>query len=91
MITNSKKRKAVIYTTYKFRDRDPILAKTQALIDSIGLTSKEIHEATGVSRSTLGNWKPKGKTMRPQFCTVEAVARACGKTLVFVDSRKAPG
>ena len=89
MTTNGKKRQPVVYGTYKFRDRDPILNKTWALIDGLGLTAKQIHDATGVSTSTLRNWKPKGKTKRPTFCCINAVGRACGKTLVFVDSRKA--
>ena len=48
-----------------------------AVSDS-GMSMKKLHEISNVSNSTMSNWF-KGKTKRPQFCTVSAVARAAGK------------
>ena len=73
------------YKSYIFRGRDPILNKVNAAINDSGLTKQEIHKRSGVSASTLYNWRPQGKTRRPQFCTVEATLRPCGKTLVVAD------
>ena len=45
------------------------------------------HES-GVSTTTLRNWF-HGATRRPQFCTVNAVARALGKELRLMDRKTA--
>ena len=76
-------KKGIHYKSYRFRTRDPIMAKTLNLIDWDGRSVADIHRASGVSATTIRNWQDK--TCRPQFCTIEAVARACGKTLVFAD------
>ena len=73
------------YRSYVFRGRDPILNKVNAAIADSGMTKTEIHKMSGVSASTLYNWGPMGKTRRPQFCTVEATLRPCGKTLIVAD------
>ena len=66
-----------LYRTYVFRDKDPVIdvlrtAKEEATISSIA-------ESSGVSPSTLHGWFG-GKTRKPQFATVVAVARAIGAT-----------
>lgn len=72
---------------YVFTGKDPILAKVSAVIEGSGLSKSAIQKRAkgGVSASTLYNWRPKGRTRRPQFCTIEATLRACGKTLVMAD------
>ena len=80
-----KHRNGVLYKAYPFRGRDPILNKTLSLMDDTGMSNAEINRVSGVSTSTMGNWRRK--TRKPMFCTIEAVARACGKTLVFVNKR----
>lgn len=77
----------VPYRSYSFVDKDPIIDKISTVIDDSGLSYREIHAQSGVSLSAMYNWR-YGGTRRPQFCTVEAVARACGQTLVFVDQPK---
>ena len=76
------------YKSYVFRTRDPIMSTTMALIEDAGLTKAEIVRMSGVSSSTLQNYSPKGKTRRPQFAPIEAIGRACGKTLTWVDLKK---
>jgi DNA-binding phage protein len=65
------------YTTYVFKDVDPILEELEGVVFNSRLTYKEISEC-GVSKSTLYAWFRKGKTKRPQFATISAVALACG-------------
>lgn len=76
-------KKGILYKSYRFRMRDPVMGRILSIMDDSGMSNAEIHRQSGVSPTTMGNWKMK--TMRPQFCTIEAVARACGKTLVFAD------
>jgi hypothetical protein len=67
------------YKTYVFKERDPIIDDTLALIDT---TFADISRRSGVAAGTLTNWK-KGRTRRPQFCTVAAVGGAAGMQLVW--------
>lgn len=55
------------YTTYRFTSRDH-------------RTFREVSDSSGVSDSTLRSWA-RGRTRRPQFATVMAVLRACGRDL----------
>ena len=75
------------YKSYRFIDKDPVIDQVRTIVQDSELSYVEIHEKSGVSTSTLWNWF-HGKTRRPQFCTVEATGRACGKTLVWTDRRK---
>jgi hypothetical protein len=63
------------YKTYVFRQVDPIVDALQPALRSH--KSKELQDLSGVSASTMRNWR-KRKTRRPQFCTVTAVALAAG-------------
>ena len=67
------------YKSYLFRDKDPVIDQVRTAVEDSGMTFKEIHDASDVSTSTVYNWF-YGNTRRPQFATVEAVARACGQT-----------
>lgn len=75
------------YKSYVFRAKDPIIDTVRTITQDSGLTFKQIHEKSGVSTSTLYNWF-HGRTRRPQFCTVEATGRACGKTLRWTDNHR---
>jgi len=75
------------YKSYRFIEKDPIIDRVRTVVQDSGLTMKKIHEKSGVSTSTMSNWF-NGGTRRPQFCTVEAVSRACGKTLVMVERKR---
>ena len=71
------------YKSYRFTARDPIMDKTLSLMENTGKSNAELHRDSGVAAATMRNWVDR--TKRPQFCTIEAVARACGKTLVFTN------
>lgn len=72
------------YKFYRFTDQDPMIAETLALIDdSFAATSR----ATGVSASTLANWKKK-RTKRAYNSTLQAVGRSRGMRLKWVRSNE---
>ncbi len=71
-----------VYRSYAFNGKDPIVGKLDAIVKASGRSYSEIHERSGVSKTSLYNWF-NGATKRPQFATVNAVARALGKELVF--------
>lgn len=70
------------YRTYIFRDQDPAAEEVVRLMISRNSIAS-VARASGVSASTLGNWRSK-KTKSPQFCTLQAAAQACGKTFKLV-------
>jgi len=65
------------YKTYMFRETDPIIEELRTVVADSGLRLRQIADC-GVSTSTMYNWFRKGKTRRPQFATISAVALACG-------------
>lgn len=73
-------RKSTVYRTYQFKDRDPILDRIAIAITESGEDISDISEDSGVSTTTLYNWRRK-KTRRPQYCTVVATLRAAGVDL----------
>ena len=75
------------YKSYRFLTKDPIIDLTRTVVQDSGMSYVEIHEKSGVSTSTLYNWF-HGQTKRPQFCTVNAVGRACGNELIWAKLRK---
>ena len=77
----------MLYKSYPFRRRDPILESTEDMVDATGLTIAEIHRRSGVASTTMHNWF-NGKTISPRFCTIAAVGSVCGHQLIW--SRK-PG
>jgi|SRR5215467_286603 len=64
-----------VYKSYNFIDKDPIIDELRNIVH--GIRYSEIHEMSGVSTAALHQWF-HGKTKRPQFATVNAVARALG-------------
>jgi DNA-binding phage protein len=77
-------KRLVLYKSYVFRSQDPIIQTALDVVQDAGLTRAQVAKDSGVSTSTLYNWKAR-KTMRPQFCTVAATLGACGKRLVVAD------
>lgn len=70
------------YKSYVFREKDPVIDKLRTIVSDSDLSLTAIHDKSGVSTSTMWNWF-HGKTRRPQFATVTAVARVCGQDVVF--------
>lgn len=75
------------YKSYRFTDKDPIIDATRTVVQDSGMSYQEISAKSGVAVGTLGAWF-NGRTKRPQFCTVNAVGRTCGMTLVWTHFRK---
>jgi transcriptional regulator with XRE-family HTH domain len=73
-----------VYPSYLFKDHDPVLDAIDTLIADRGETFAKIERASGVTATTLSNWR-KRKTKRPQFATVKAVARALGADVIITD------
>jgi transcriptional regulator with XRE-family HTH domain len=74
------KRTLKIYKSYSFRNKDPIIDKLRTIIKDEGFSFAKIERKSGVTANTLHNWF-NGKTRRPQFATVNAVARCMGYDL----------
>jgi hypothetical protein len=76
------KSKLKIYRTYRFIDKDPIIDKMRTVVEGSNATYLRIHELSGISTTTLTNWF-HGDTRRPQFATLNAVARALDHELAL--------
>jgi DNA-binding phage protein len=63
------------YNTYRFRDKDPVIDMLRTRFQDGKYTYVGVAADSGVTESTLRNWFG-GKTRKPQFATVQAVARA---------------
>jgi hypothetical protein len=72
------------YKSYVFRDKDPVIDFMRTAVKDSGLSYVEIHANSGVAASTLHSWF-EGTTKRPQFATVNAVARSLGKEFMLVN------
>ena len=70
-------RQIPFYKSYNFKDKDPCIDLLRGAVDQSGMSYLAIHEKSSVSVSTLRNWF-EGETRRPQFATVNAVARSIG-------------
>lgn len=71
-----------VYQTYSFTKKDPAIDRLRTAIqDQLGSTNqkvlKRIHEASNVSIAAMNGWFG-GKTRRPQYATMAAVAGAIG-------------
>ena len=55
-----------LYRTYRYIDKDPVIAKVQTVLQNEGLFKKlpMVHELSGVAVATLNNWF-HGDTRRP--------------------------
>ena len=74
------------YRTYVFVDKDPIIDKIRTVVEDSNESYNAIHAASGVSTTTLYNWF-HGKTRRPQFATVNAVALALNHELRLMPNK----
>lgn len=70
------------YLSYSFVDKDPIIDSMRTILDAENATYAAVHEKSGVSTNTLYQWFD-GKTKRPQYATVMAVARSLGYDMVL--------
>ena len=76
-----------VYKSYNFVDKDPIIDKVRTLIDRADVTLSYVEGRSGVTTQTMRNWFG-GRTKRPQFATVNAVARCLGHELALVERAK---
>lgn len=70
------------YRTYKFVGQDPMVGRIFTALASGDFKIAEACRRSGVSPSTLHNWKNK-TTRQPQFATMNATALAVGYELVL--------
>jgi transcriptional regulator with XRE-family HTH domain len=68
-----------LYGYYKFKsgDKDPIIDTVHTWLDDSGLSYGKAAELSGLGSSTIYNWI-EGKTKKPQYCTIAALAGALG-------------
>lgn len=74
------------YTHYHFTGQDPIVRKLHVLRGN-SLRNSELSRDSGVAAGTLSNWW-SGKTKRPKFSTIVAVARSLGADVVLIQKGK---
>ena len=72
-----------VYPSYLFTAHDPVLDQIDTLIADRGVKYSYIEQHSGVTANTLRKWHRR-ETKRPQFATVNAVARALGAELRLV-------
>jgi len=77
-------RTITFHSSYNFVDKDPVIDICRTAKADSGMTDQQIREHGGPAVSTMEGWFTRA-TRRPQFATVEAFARAIGKTFVLVD------
>src|SRR5688572_15265685 len=65
------------YKSYMFRKKDPVIDVVRTAVEDSNKRLSAVTRESGVSYSTIYNWF-NGKTRRPQFATVNAVARVVG-------------
>lgn len=74
-----------LYKSYSFRDKDPVIDTMRTMIADEKVSYAEVAEQSGVSHTTLHNWF-NGKTKRPQYATVMAVAGSLGYRVEWVNA-----
>lgn len=74
-----------LYKSYSFRDKDPVIDTMRTMIADEKVSYAEVSEQSGVSHTTLYNWF-NGKTKRPQYATVMAVAGSLGYRAEWVNA-----
>ena len=83
MARKAKVTSSRLYKSYVFKDKDPIIDVIRTVIQESGDSYQAVSDTSGVSVSAINGWL-NGATMRPQFCTANAVLRSRGYTLVPV-------
>lgn len=78
-----------VYKSYNFRDKDPVIDVVRTVVEDAGKSYAKVERDSGVTTQTLRNWF-YGRTKRPQFATVAAVVRACGKQITIGERRISP-
>lgn len=73
------------YLSYSFIEKDPIIDRMRSVLAAEQASYEDVHLKSGVSTNTLYQWF-NGKTRRPQYATVMAVARSLGYDLVLTKS-----
>jgi len=78
-----------LYGAYRFgRDaKDPVIDVVHTMLDEAGMNYAEASKVSGVAASTIYQWI-EGKTLRPKYCTIAAVAGALGYEQRFVRVRR---
>ena len=83
-----------LYKSYMFKSKDPVIDELRTIIqDRTGDrelkngTLSDIEDDGGPTVSCMNGWF-RGKTKRPQNCTVEAVGRALGMKRAWVKNGK---
>jgi len=87
MAKRAKSRGHITYKSYLFVDKDPVIDALRTAVSGAKMKYSAIRNESGVSATTIHNWF-HGKTRRPQFATVAAVARVLGKTTFKVSAGK---
>lgn len=75
-----------VYGSYSFIDKDPVIDQVRTMIEKERATYSFIQSKSGVTTTTLNNWF-NGKTRRPQFATVNAVARCLGYSFTLTKNK----
>jgi transcriptional regulator with XRE-family HTH domain len=84
----AKTHKLVMYKSYSWKgDKDPVIDKIHTMLNDTGANYGEAAKLSGVGRSTIVHWI-EGKTMRPNYCTIAAVAGALGYEATFVRRKR---
>jgi transcriptional regulator with XRE-family HTH domain len=79
MSAKPKQKRLTLYRAYSFKsgEKDPVIDRIHTMLEDEGMDYTKAADVSGVSRSTLVNWI-EGETMKPQYCTIAAVAQALG-------------
>ena len=82
------------YKAYLFRSKDPVIDELRTIVQDVTGdknlktgTLSQIEDDGGPTVSCMQGWF-RGKTKRPQNCTVEAVGRALGMKRTWVKNGK---
>lgn len=78
-MAGKKHRGFITYKSYLFKEKDPVIDAMRTAFSDSKRTVKNVADESGVSPTTISNWF-HGKTRKPQFCTVSAVATSLGKS-----------
>lgn len=82
-----KRKGEILYRSYNFVDKDPVIDRIRTIVKDEGLSYREIGVISGVSSTTLTNWFD-GETRRPQYATVAAVTGSLGYKQEFVKAKE---
>jgi len=72
-----------LYRTYAFANKDPVIAKVQALQEGEGMRMGDAALIAGISPTTPNNWRRADGVRRPQFASIAAYVAALGYDIEF--------